>query len=173
MAVRAEFEKVKTNKQSAVRVPEKALRAPDVPRPGLRLRQFPRHHLPRTAPLEIDVLRAAEKLDGQQLGTCSRLITVDVDQFYGIEIEEFPAQIAQVAMWLTDHQMNLECQRNSANLFRAHPAGEAAPHRAWQCLADRLERVRAGRRAKLHVLGNPPFVANNTRAQNRRPTWPP
>ena len=28
--------------------------------------------------------------------------------FYGIEIEEFPAQIAQVALWLTDHQMNVE-----------------------------------------------------------------
>ena len=33
-------------------------------------------------------------------------ITLDVDQFYGIEIEEFPAQIAQVALWLMDHQMN-------------------------------------------------------------------
>ena len=34
-------------------------------------------------------------------------VLVDVDQFHGIEIEEFPAQIAQVAMWLMDHQMNL------------------------------------------------------------------
>lgn len=32
---------------------------------------------------------------------------VDVDQFYGIEYEEFPSQIAQVAMWLMDHQMNM------------------------------------------------------------------
>ncbi|MCK7577799.1 MAG: hypothetical protein MZV65_19735 [Chromatiales bacterium] len=32
---------------------------------------------------------------------------MNVDQFYGIEIEEFPAQIAQVALWLMDHQMNL------------------------------------------------------------------
>ena len=35
------------------------------------------------------------------------MIKVNVDQFYGIEFEEFPAQIAQVALWLTDHQMNL------------------------------------------------------------------
>ena len=38
----------------------------------------------------------------------SSLIKIDVDQFYGIEIEEFPAQIAQVAMWLLDHQMNMK-----------------------------------------------------------------
>ena len=31
---------------------------------------------------------------------------VNVDQFYGIEIEEFPCQIAVVGMWLIDHQMN-------------------------------------------------------------------
>ena len=31
---------------------------------------------------------------------------VDLDQFYGIEIGEFPSQIAQVAMFLIDHQMN-------------------------------------------------------------------
>ena len=32
--------------------------------------------------------------------------TLDVDQFYGIEFEEFPARIAEVAMWMMDHIMN-------------------------------------------------------------------
>ena len=32
---------------------------------------------------------------------------VDVDQMYGIEIVEFPARIAEVALWLIDHQMNM------------------------------------------------------------------
>jgi len=31
---------------------------------------------------------------------------VNVDQMYGIEIEEFPVRIAEVALWLIDHQMN-------------------------------------------------------------------
>lgn len=35
------------------------------------------------------------------------MFKVNIDQFYGIEIEEFPTQIARVAMWLIDHQMNL------------------------------------------------------------------
>jgi len=33
-------------------------------------------------------------------------IKVDIQQFYGIEIEKFPCQVAQVGMWLTEHQMN-------------------------------------------------------------------
>ncbi|MCW3126699.1 MAG: hypothetical protein JWO03_2357 [Bacteroidetes bacterium] len=36
------------------------------------------------------------------------LIRCTIDNFYGIEYEEFPAQIAQVAMWLVDHQMNMK-----------------------------------------------------------------
>ncbi len=57
--------------------------------------------------LELEVLRASRESNQQVLDVQS-LINVDVDQFYGIEIEEFPAQIAQVALWLTDHQMNMK-----------------------------------------------------------------
>ena len=56
--------------------------------------------------IELDVLRAAAQF-GQQIGHVFDFLRVDVDQFYGIEIEEFPAQIAQVALWLMDHQMNV------------------------------------------------------------------
>jgi hypothetical protein len=35
------------------------------------------------------------------------IIWINPDQFYGIEYEEFPARIAEVAMWLIDHQMNM------------------------------------------------------------------
>ncbi len=45
------------------------------------------------------------------------LIRVSVDQFYGIEIEEFPSQIAQVALWLVDHQVNRAASRLFGQLF--------------------------------------------------------
>lgn len=32
---------------------------------------------------------------------------VNVDQMYGLEVEDWPAQIARVALWLTDHQANM------------------------------------------------------------------
>ena len=38
------------------------------------------------------------------IGTQSR---VTVDQFYGLEIDPSAAHIAQVALWITDHQLNL------------------------------------------------------------------
>jgi type II restriction/modification system DNA methylase subunit YeeA len=55
--------------------------------------------------LELEILRASRASDQSFLDVHS-LLHLNVDQFYGIEIEEFPAQIAQVALWLMDHQMN-------------------------------------------------------------------
>lgn len=56
--------------------------------------------------LELDILRVLHT-SGQGVLDVKDIIWVDVDQFYGIEYEEFPARIAEVAMWLIDHQMNM------------------------------------------------------------------
>jgi type I restriction-modification system DNA methylase subunit len=48
------------------------------------------------------------KIYGMEFLDISLFAKVNVDKFYGIEYEEFPSQIAQVAMWLIDHQMNME-----------------------------------------------------------------
>lgn len=59
--------------------------------------------------LELEVIKRLHAKDLQQLSldAVDQYVKVDVDQFHGIEIEEWPAQIARVAMWLIDHQMNL------------------------------------------------------------------
>lgn len=56
--------------------------------------------------LEFAVLKALNK-SGQTFLDVSQILLVEVDQFSGIEYEEFPARIAEVAMWLIDHQMNM------------------------------------------------------------------
>ena len=59
--------------------------------------------------LEFDILVALRELDPrlvQRTLDTSELTLLDVDQFYGIEIEEFPSRIAEVAMYLIDHLVN-------------------------------------------------------------------
>ena len=78
--------------------------------------------------LELEILRASlalERESGQRLGDIQQLATVDVAQFYGIEIEEFPAQIAQVALWLVDHQMNTLISEEFGNCFARIPLTSA------------------------------------------------
>lgn len=55
--------------------------------------------------LELAILKEMQK--GQRVFDLESLMQCNVDRFYGIEYEEFPAQIAQVALWLIDHQMNM------------------------------------------------------------------
>jgi hypothetical protein len=51
---------------------------------------------------------------------------VDVDQFSGIEYEEFPARIAEVAMWLIDHQMNMQISNEFGQYVVRLPLKKAA-----------------------------------------------
>lgn len=114
--------------------------------------------------LEIEVLRAAEKL-GQRWGGLP--IEVDVDQFYGIEIEEFPAQVAQVAMWLTDHQMNIEASEVFGEPILRIPLLKSAHIRHGNALQlDWAEFVPPARLN--YILGNPPFVGKKERTPEQK-----
>ena len=55
--------------------------------------------------LEIELLRESHPKDQRVLDVAA-LSRLDVTQFYGIEISEFPARIAEVALWMMDHIMN-------------------------------------------------------------------
>jgi hypothetical protein len=106
--------------------------------------------------LELDILREAAKF-GQALGSVFKALQVDVDQFHGIELEEFPAQVAQVAMWLTDHQMNVVAGREFGEFFARLPLTKSANIRCGNAL--RLDWEAFVPPTKLnYILGNPPFV---------------
>jgi hypothetical protein len=74
--------------------------------------------------LELEVIR--EILGTQQVFDLEQLILINVDQFYGIEYEEFPAQIAQVALWLMDHQMNQVIANEFGQYFARIPLKKSA-----------------------------------------------
>jgi len=75
--------------------------------------------------LEIAILKALNKT-GQGYLDVREIIWLDVDMMYGIEYEEFPAQIAQVAMWLMDHQMNMAISAEFGQYFARLPLKKAA-----------------------------------------------
>lgn len=74
--------------------------------------------------LEIEVLKT--KFKNQIATNIDLYVLVNVDQFYGIEYEEFPAQIAQVAMWLIDHQMNRIVSDAFGDYYRRLPLTKSA-----------------------------------------------
>lgn len=108
--------------------------------------------------LELDILRALYgKAATLSLDVAEFNILCDVDQFFGIETEEFPAQIAQTALWLMDHQMNMVVSEEFGNYFVRLPLKKSATILHGNALQTDWRGV--VKPAELsYILGNPPFV---------------
>ena len=120
--------------------------------------------------LELKVLRASHELSahkGQLTVDVHSLVGVNVDQFFGIEIEEFPAQIAQVALWLVDHQMNLRVSVEFGLYFARIPLKSTPQIRHANALRLDWHEVLPAERCS-YVLGNPPFLGKTYQSKEQK-----
>jgi len=106
--------------------------------------------------LEIDVLLALYGKQ-QQLLDISKLSRIDVDAFYGIEISEWPARIAEVALWLMDHQMNVRLSEEFGQYFVRLPLRKSPKIVLGNALRLDWKEILPPEQCS-YVLGNPPFV---------------
>ena len=119
--------------------------------------------------LEIEVLKELRAYRDTETGELdvSTLSVVNVDQFYGIEIGEFPTHIAETALWMMDHIMNNRLSLEFGQTFVRIPLTQS-PHILH---ADALE---ADWAALLppeecsYVFGNPPFVGAKFQTAQQR-----
>ncbi len=109
--------------------------------------------------LEILVLQELDKLDktGQLVTDISTIIQVDVNQFAGIEYDEFAVRVAEVAMWLIDHQMNIKVSNTFGQYFVRLPLKKAAKIVNGNALRIDWEELISKEKLNF-ILGNPPFV---------------
>jgi type I restriction-modification system DNA methylase subunit len=80
--------------------------------------------------LELLVLKELRKVNPKEYGNnflnIKDILKVNIDQFYGIEYDEFPARIAEVAMYLIEHQMNMKVQLEFGNYINSLPLTASA-----------------------------------------------
>ncbi|WP_461257868.1 class I SAM-dependent DNA methyltransferase [Treponema sp. R80B11-R83G3] len=115
--------------------------------------------------LELEVLELL--LGKEQVLDVHSEIKVNVNQFYGIEIEEFPAQIAQVALWLVDHQMNLLVRERFGTYFIRIPLTAAASIHHANALTLDWESV-ISKNELSYILGNPPFLGKKEQSTQQK-----
>jgi hypothetical protein len=101
------------------------------------------------------------------LDEINRLSQVDVDQFYGIEILEWPARIAEVALWLMDHQMNLKVSEAFGQLYQRLPLKNSPTIVCDNALRLDWKKVLPPAKCS-YVLGNPPFVGAKFQTEEQR-----
>ena len=117
--------------------------------------------------IELEILKRQFSTQQSVLAHVQDHVLVDVDQFFGIEVEEFPAQIAQVAMWLMDHQMNLRVSEQfGENVVRLPLRKSATIVHGNALRIDWNEVVPASELD--YVLGNPPFGGKHYQSKDQR-----
>ena len=121
--------------------------------------------------LEIEVIRELRRgtgAEGQRvLSAAETLSWITVDQFYGIEIGEFPARIAETALWMMDHIMNNRLSVAFGESYARIPL-EGSPH---ILNADALEmdwEDMLPPQECSYIFGNPPFVGAKYQSEKQR-----
>ena len=117
--------------------------------------------------LELEALRLkfGREESGQLVGVV--LSQVNVDQMFGLEINDWPAQIAQVALWLTDHQLNMELSAEFGSLRTRLPLTTAPQIRHDNALRiDWATFIRPG--PDVFCVGNPPFIGHQYRSASQQ-----
>ena len=105
--------------------------------------------------LEIELLKALRK-DSQLSLDVAQMSRIDVDQFYGIELGEFPARIAEVALWMMDHIMNNRLSLEFGESYVRIPLKKSPHIRHADALEIEWSEV-IPPNACSYILGNPPF----------------
>ncbi|KRE87158.1 methylase [Rhodanobacter sp. Soil772] len=116
--------------------------------------------------LEMEVIA---ELWGEQRGVLdvSTLCRVNVHQFYGIEIDDAAAHIARVALWITDHQMNLEAAERFGTTRPTVPLVTAPTIVCANALQTDWRTVLVPSQCS-YVLGNPPFIGAKYMSDGQR-----
>ncbi len=116
--------------------------------------------------LELAILKEQQKDKQNQHMDFDIDPLISLDHFHGIEIEEWPARIAEVAMWLTQHQMNREFAKQFGRepdllplTTAAHVVHDNALQIDWNDVVSK-ENLN-------YIIGNPPFVGKAYRSNEQ------
>ena len=115
--------------------------------------------------LEIEVTRELYQLHMQL--NIAFLSEVDVDQFYGIEIGEFPVRIAETALWMMDHIMNNMLSLEFGQVYTRIPLRTSPNIFHGDALEIDWAEVLPPERCS-YLFGNPPFVGAKFQTADQR-----
>ena len=116
--------------------------------------------------LELEILKLLYLHSRQGAGMLP-LSLIDVDAFYGVEISEWPARIAELAMWLMDHQMNLRLSEAFGEYFTRLPLKKSPTIVCGNALRLDWKQILPPEQCN-YVLGNPPFVGGKFQTNEQR-----
>lgn len=116
--------------------------------------------------LEIEIFKAVKDIDSNAIFSSQ----IRLDQFYGIELDDFAHEIAMLSLWLAEHQMNLAHENELGNSLPTLPLKSGGNIKAanslredWEAFCPRSNRAED----EVYIVGNPPFGGSNSRDEEQ------
>ena len=115
--------------------------------------------------LEMDVIQALLESDPQSIFMSS----IHLDQFYGIEIDDFACEIARLSLWLAEHQLNKQWEEHIGSAPPALPLRSSGKIWSGNSLQKDWQEVCPKKvDDEVYVIGNPPFLGTVGRSELQR-----
>ncbi|MFA0032653.1 class I SAM-dependent DNA methyltransferase [Vibrio sp. 10N.222.51.E8] len=114
--------------------------------------------------LEIEVIQALMKIDQGFF-----ISNIHLDQFYGIEIDDFACEIARLSLWLAEHQINKQWEKEIGPAEPALPLRSSGRVVSGNSLQINWEDVCPKKiDDEVYVIGNPPYLGTLGRTDEQR-----
>ena len=177
--LRTEFEKIKTlknNREKRLREFQKKLGNLTFFDPACGCGNFLIIAYREIRLLEIKVIRelrtreirTTETRSGRQREFYMEILSlVNVNQFYGIELGEFPVRVAETALWMMDHIMNNRLSLEFGETYARIPLKESPNIRHGDALETDWTEILPPERCD-YLFGNPPFVGAKFQTADQR-----
>lgn len=112
------------------------------------------------SPYQLSLMPSVQKrLGDEQAVSLNFESNIKLNQFYGIEIDDFAGEIAKLALWLAEHQMNVEFYKEFGRTNPTLPLKEAgqivqgnACRLDWEVVCPKNDGD------EIYILGNPPYL---------------
>ena len=116
--------------------------------------------------LEMDILALQQKCTPQGEILFVDNSVISLSQFYGIELLDFPHEVAMLSLWLAEHQMNTKLNENFGVNTKALPLKNITQIVCGNaCRIDWNEVCPHTSEEEVYIFGNPPYLG--TRNQNK------
>lgn len=87
---------------------------------------------------------------------------IRLSNFHGIEIDDFPCEVARLALWIVQHQINMECYAKFGNSNPTLPLTSSGNIVCGNALRLNWDQVCSGFGNKeIYVCGNPPYAGGS------------
>jgi len=94
---------------------------------------------------------------------------IALTQFFGIEIDDFAVEIAQLSLWLAEHQMNVEFFKAFGKTNPTLPLKQAGHIVcANACRIDWEEVCPKDDKSEIYILGNPPYLGFSFQSKKQK-----